>query len=214
LRNWLLPADASSLSITFNGLFACRLCSAALEEAASQQLAQLFGPGSQAPGFQYVAAHLRLGGLGHEGRLKKDRGTGKGELADVIGGLSCAQKLGQGVGLNTNEVPVLLITDNHMLRSFVLSGGLVSLACKPLQRLPAGNGVQPVRNGSYPGVGTQLVSHSLDCLQTCHMYGGFTPWPTVTPKLFSDQLSHNDWQSAQALEALGRLLLTGIVRLC
>lgn len=89
---------------------------------------RLFGPSSTAPHFHYSAAHLRLGGLGHEGQLKQDRGTGKGELADVITGLSCAQRLSQGAGLDTGQVPVLLITDNHMLRSFVLSGGLVSVA--------------------------------------------------------------------------------------
>jgi hypothetical protein len=145
-------------------LFACHLCSAALEEAASQQLAQLFGPGSQAPGFQYVAAHLRLGGLGHESRLKKDRGTGKGGLADVIGALSCAQKLGQGVGLNTNEVPVLLITDNHMLRSFVLSGGLVSLASNRWQRCPARQKCQLSRVGHATGVAQLELSSDMPYL--------------------------------------------------
>jgi hypothetical protein len=97
-----------------------------LEEAASDQLLQLFGPISLAPNFQCTATHLRLGGLGHEGALKKDRGTGKGELTDVIAALTCAQRLGQDAGLDTGQSPVLLITDNHMLRKFVLSGGLVS----------------------------------------------------------------------------------------
>jgi hypothetical protein len=105
-----------------------------LEVAATDQLLQLFGPSSQATNFQYTAAHLRLGGLGHEGHLKKDRGTGKGELADVIAALTCAQRLGQEAGLDTGQSPVLTITDNHMLRSFVLSGGLVSCERSSMHR--------------------------------------------------------------------------------
>jgi hypothetical protein len=58
--------------------------------------------------------------------LKTDRGTGRGELADVITALSCAQHLGEKAGLESGQTPVLLITDNNMLRSFVLRGGLVS----------------------------------------------------------------------------------------
>jgi hypothetical protein len=104
----------------------CLSCSTALESAVKQQLLQLFGSDSQTAGFQYAAAHLRLGGLGHEGHLKKDRGTGGGELVDTIAGLTCAQRLGQGAGLDSNRTPVLLITDNHMLRSFIISGELVS----------------------------------------------------------------------------------------
>ena len=101
-------------------------CSAELAEAANRQLLQLYGPASQAPGFTYVAAHLRLGGLGHEGRLKRDRGTGRGELADVIAALQCSAQLGPGAGVDTRRVPVLMITDNHNLRNFIISGGLVS----------------------------------------------------------------------------------------
>jgi hypothetical protein len=100
-----------------------------------EQLLQLFGPDSRL--FSYAAAHLRLGGLGHECGLRRDRGTGRGELADTIAALTCARRLGQQAGMEVAanssvagdlKAPVLLITDQHMLRSFVLSGGLVSAA--------------------------------------------------------------------------------------
>lgn len=103
------------------------------------------------PTLAYAAAHLRLGGQGHEGLLKRGRGTGRGELADVITALGCARQLlaashssscqdssgtltssQQVTGVDaqsSNPLPqVLLVTDNHVLRSFVLAGGLVSLS--------------------------------------------------------------------------------------
>jgi len=101
-------------------------CSAQLDAAADEQLLTLFGADSQSPDFAFAAAHLRWGGLAHEGHLKHDRGTGKGELADVVAAVGCSRQLGQAVGINTSHVPVVLITDNHMLRSFIMTGGLVS----------------------------------------------------------------------------------------
>lgn len=112
----------------------CRLsCSAVLEQAADSQLLQLYGNSSRAPEFAYVAAHLRLGGLGHEGHLAQDRGTGRGPLADLITALRCAEYLGDGV--YSAKVPVLTITDNHMLRGFIMSGALVSTAVDSLHNV-------------------------------------------------------------------------------
>lgn len=44
----------------------------------------------------------------------------------MIAAVSCSRQLGQAAGINTSQLPVVLITDNHMLRRFIMTGGLVS----------------------------------------------------------------------------------------
>eukprot|EP00879_Flechtneria_rotunda_P009176 GHRR01009606.1.p1 GENE.GHRR01009606.1~~GHRR01009606.1.p1 ORF type:complete len:229 (+),score=42.96 GHRR01009606.1:840-1526(+) len=122
--------DGYQAACLFNHLFKP---SSELAESIRSHLEELFGPRSSMPGFNYVAMHLRLGGLEHENKLPDERGSGQGPLHDVIEGLRCARKLGDQTGVNTSEIPVLLITDNHELRSFIVEGGLANVVTPNLK---------------------------------------------------------------------------------
>lgn len=69
-----------------------------VQAAAQQQLVQLYGPAAQRLGFQYVAVHMRLGGMAQEATLKSSKGGRNGPLQDMIRGLQCIQKLGESSG--------------------------------------------------------------------------------------------------------------------
>jgi hypothetical protein len=64
---------------------------------AQQQLERLYGPAAGQPGFQYVAVHLRLGGMEREASLKSSKGSSNGPLVDLVQGLTCIKHLGECV---------------------------------------------------------------------------------------------------------------------
>lgn len=63
--------------------------------AVEENLVQLFGESALQPGFQFVSMHLRLGGMPQEKVLKINKGSSRGPLADLIGGMNCANELGE-----------------------------------------------------------------------------------------------------------------------
>lgn len=99
--------------------------SAELSKLADQQMVDLYGPQALEPGFKYVAAHMRLGGLPTEPKTLH-RGTGKGQLHDFITVLQQAGQLADESGIDRAKVPTLLLTDKADVRKAILGGYLVS----------------------------------------------------------------------------------------
>lgn len=82
---------------------------------ADQELQRLYG--SRVP--KYVAAHLRLGGF--TGEAEHERG--KGPLKNFAAAVRCANQLAAQHGVNSSA-PVLMVTDNEHLRTFLSPGHL------------------------------------------------------------------------------------------
>jgi hypothetical protein len=74
---------------------ACRCCSETVQMQAQQQLEQLYGQQAKQPGFQYLAVHLRVGGMEHEARLRSTKGSSNGPLSDLAHGILCIKNLGE-----------------------------------------------------------------------------------------------------------------------
>lgn len=100
-------------------------------DAAAEQLRSIYNT-SDTPNF--VAVHLRLGGLTGEGEAR-ERGTGNGPMANWMAAVECASKLAQESGINTTAVPILIAADNHQLRGF-LSKRYLSNVVAPAGDLP------------------------------------------------------------------------------
>lgn len=83
---------------------------------AEQQLQQLYGSSNVT---QYVAIHLRLGGF--TGEAEHERGSGP--LKNFAGAVRCANRLAQQHNISSST-PLLMVTDNHHLRSFIREGHL------------------------------------------------------------------------------------------
>jgi hypothetical protein len=102
----------------------------AIVHQAQAQLMKLY-PG---PPRQYVAVHLRLGGLtGETGIPGVERG--KSPLHNFFAGTRCAAKLARNSNIDLRQTPALVITDNHVLREALLEldlGSLVSPAGLPV----------------------------------------------------------------------------------
>lgn len=79
----------------------CCCCSAAapcsddVQSAVQEQLSKLYGPQAEEPGFQFLAIHMRLGGMENEKSLRSSKGGRNGPLLDLMDGLACIQKLGK-----------------------------------------------------------------------------------------------------------------------
>lgn len=69
--------------------------------------------GSASP--RYVALHLRLGGLPGEVEFKEARG-GSTPFHNMMKAVSCANRMAKHKGI---DQPVMVVTDNHELRSFL-----------------------------------------------------------------------------------------------
>lgn len=80
-----------------------------------QELQRLYGRWDP----QYAAVHLRLGGF--QGEAEHERG--KGPLKNFAAAVRCAHQLLQDNGLS-NRAPLLMITDNQHLRTFLAAGHL------------------------------------------------------------------------------------------
>lgn len=90
----------------------------ALERRADALLLQMYGQRSP----QYVGVHLRFGGLIGEG----DQERGKSPLLNFIDAVSCARRLAHSASV-TQATPILVITDNHHLRTFLQAGSIPSI---------------------------------------------------------------------------------------
>jgi hypothetical protein len=82
---------------------------------AEQELMRLFN--SSRP--QYVAVHLRLGGFTGE----REHERGKGPLKNFAGAVRCANQLAHEQNISSST-PILMVTDNQHLRSFLREGQL------------------------------------------------------------------------------------------
>jgi hypothetical protein len=66
---------------------------------AQKQLESLYDRQARHPGFQYLAAHLRLGGMENEAKLSKSKGSGSGPLTDLAHSITCIKNLGEPLGV-------------------------------------------------------------------------------------------------------------------
>jgi hypothetical protein len=82
----------------------------------------------------YAAVHLRLGGLeGEWGLPGADRG--KAPLENFLAGVKCASQLAANSNRVHSDTPVLIVTDNHVLRKVLQEQsfkGLVSASGLPV----------------------------------------------------------------------------------
>lgn len=70
-------------------------CSADVQAAAQQQLEKLYGSQAKRAGFQYLAVHMRLGGMEQEKWLRSSKVSRNGPLVDLVHGITCIKKLGK-----------------------------------------------------------------------------------------------------------------------
>jgi hypothetical protein len=94
---------------------------------ANEMLAQMLGGDGGAPDYKpppYVGAHLRLGGLAGESQMVRYAGC---EHLVQFAMQSCARNLAVKLGGKAGPSPVVLITDNSVLRHAVASGALAGL---------------------------------------------------------------------------------------
>lgn len=87
------------------------------------------GTGVAAEGLRYIAVHLRLGGFAGEPEAQhrgRDRWSGAGNhLRDLVFSLHCGRSAARNASVPVSaSAPLLLITDNDVLRRFVVEGGL------------------------------------------------------------------------------------------
>lgn len=75
---------------------------------------------------QYVGVHLRFGGFIGEG----DEERGKSPLLNFMHAVSCARSLAQRASI-AQTTPVLVVTDNHRLRTFLQAGSIPSIVTPP-----------------------------------------------------------------------------------
>lgn len=83
--------------------------SPAVQDAAQQQLERIYGRQASLPGFQYLALHMRLGGMDTEESLQGIvKGGANGTLTDLIEGVMCIRKLGASrlTGLQPEVLPL------------------------------------------------------------------------------------------------------------
>lgn len=65
---------------------------------AQKQLENLYGRQAKQPGFQYLAVHLRLGGMENEAQLFMTKGSGSGPVTDLAHSITCIKNLGEYLG--------------------------------------------------------------------------------------------------------------------
>jgi hypothetical protein len=75
-------------------------CSDAVQVLAQKQLENLYGRQAKQPGFQYLAVHLRLGGMENEAKLLMTKGSGSGPVTDLAHSITCIKNLGEHLGLS------------------------------------------------------------------------------------------------------------------
>jgi hypothetical protein len=114
-----------------------------IKAAAQQELMRLYNSSSP----RFVAVHLRLGGFTGEGEHER----GQGPLKNFAGAVRCATQLAREHNISSST-PILMVTDNQHLRSFLREGHLLGVVS------PDGDAVHL---DLAPALDHNLTSHSI-----------------------------------------------------
>lgn len=141
----------------------------AIYKQADQELQRMYGNSSA----RYVAVHLRLGGFTGEGEHER----GKGPLKNFAGAIRCANQLARQSNISSST-PILLVTDNHHLRTFIQGDNLLNVvtpSTEPIHIDQALHLDQNVRAHSSTVVDLILLSRGV-CLVTSpgYRHGGLS----------------------------------------
>jgi len=140
---------SNARSCLFNTLFRP---TQALQKAVDHNRRCLFGSDSK----PYAAIHLRLGGFrGEQKSLNRFDG-----FKGLLSALSCAKALAESVKL---QPPILLITDNIMLRRLVLNGTFTDVVSTPFEAV----NIIGAQSASSEAMWTSFVDLALLAQATC-----------------------------------------------